>query len=668
MVSCGRSIAAISLLWAILSKQFIVSAMPIPPLFLATKKEFEEGGGQVITLQDNFRSREEVISAVNALFSEAMSAGLGDVTYDASQALGYGNKALYSASSDPRYELETYCYDKLENKPIAESEARIIANDILEKLASGFPVMDKESKSPRPCQMGDFAILISRKKDFPLYQRLFSEAKLSLSVSNDQDLSSQDVTLLMESFLRLGLALDQDPAVEKHCYASIMRSYLYGEKDPEIYEDIQSGSYHHSPLFESIRADLPSLRKASSFEAVRYFLDHFPFYEKLELIGDVVDNYEKLSSFLATARSRDHLGGSYADFLTYFDDLKTYDETLSLPEPQDDGDSIKLMSIHASKGLEYPIVYCPDLGAGVNTKNMAPAFNFSFDHGFVFPLTLGEGSPYGVLQPLVYNDELRSTLSEKMRLYYVALTRAKEKIILLERKRPKLTVYRVDALHLLKVSKKLDKDGKPTMVSALVSPKSFHEFNDLATIFAFHRVDKKVPEQLTPYQRKGTSEPAFALPEHRDILIPSKLVAPHRASKESLEPVDEGALLRGDILHRYLEVADFVSKDVSYIQDPSDRSIIAKVLSLPLFQRTTDATFLPEDAFYDEEQGVHGAMDLLILYPEKTVVVDYKTKEIDDPAYPKQLAIYRHYVEKTYARPCSTYLLSILGGYLKEVK
>jgi ATP-dependent exoDNAse (exonuclease V) beta subunit len=255
-----------------------------------------------------------------------------------------------------------------------------------------------------------------------------------------------------------------------------------------------------------------------------------------------------------------------------------------------------------------------------------------------------------------------------MRLYYVALTRAEEKVILLERKRPKLNVYRVDALHILKVKSTLDKKGKPALLSSLVSPKSFHEFNDLAAHFAFHRQEKKVPSQITPYLPKNSAKEDDTLPDYRKIALPPVLVEPLRASKQSLEPVDEGALLRGDVLHRYLEVADFKSKDVSYIADPNDRSLIAKVLSLPLFSRTSDATFLPEDSFYDEENDIHGAIDLLILYPEKAIVVDYKTKEIDDPAYPKQLAIYRHYVEKIYGKPCTTYLLSILGGYLKEVK
>jgi len=641
-----------------------------PSLFASLKKRFlSSGEGTLITLQDNFRSRKEVLEDINDIFSHAMSKALGEVTYDASEALGYGNRFLYEKSEDPRYHLETILYEKRDDLKMSECEARLIATDILQKVKTGFPlaaVNEGNEAVLRPCRFEDFAILIARKRDFPIYKRVFSEAKIPLDITADLDLANEDVSRLFLSFIALPLALDVDENRERHCYASIMRSYLYQEKDEDIYHDLTSGAYRNSPLFETLRSQKEEILRQENKKSVLFFFDTFPFFERLPFLGDVKENAEKLESFLFQAENFDRLGEDYKEFAGNFVAMKNYDVDLAIPALKATPASVRLMSVHASKGLEFPIVYVPDLSSKVNVKAIHTAFGYSPKQGFLIPLSLMEGNPYSILHYLHNEEEKEAELSERMRLYYVALTRAKEKLVLVERKEDNLEVVRLDPLHLLRIHSHPEKGEEDKTKGSIRPAESFLDFNRLSGLpFSFKETPVLDPLPLT--QGEGNFENENA-PERKQVsILPQE--APHiRASKTSLEPLDEGALSYGTALHRLLEVTDFRTKDTSFIKNAEDRSLIDKVLSLPLFSTLEKAMIYKEYAFYDEEKNLHGSIDLLLIYPEKAVIVDYKAKDIDDPHYREQLALYRSYIEKSFAKPVETYLLSIIGGELKKVE
>ena len=198
----------------------------------------------LIPLQTNYRSREEVLEDINAIFAGLMSEALGDVNYKSHQSLEYGN-ADFALSRGDEHHLTLLNYDKKAGLTSDECEARIIAEDIKEKIKDGYRVLahDKENKTAvRACEPQDFAILIARKKAFQTYAKVFAEAKIPLAISDEEDLSSQDVSALFLSCLRLPTVIDADTQAEKHCYASIMRSYLFEESDQAIFEAIHSGS------------------------------------------------------------------------------------------------------------------------------------------------------------------------------------------------------------------------------------------------------------------------------------------------------------------------------------------------------------------------------------------------------------------------------------------
>ena len=636
-----------------------------PALFLSFLERYRKGEGHLIILKDNFRSTEEVIGDINSLFKSIMSKELGGVTYDESQELAYGNAKLYSSVQLDAGHLETLSYVKDEDMNQAECEAKIIAADISKKLSDHFQVVASEGVL-RDAKPSDFAILISRKSNFNVFQKELGAAKIPVSATETKDLSSEDISRLLLSFLRLSKAIDVDEVGMKHCYMSIMRSYLYEKDDETIYKDIVSGAYKDSELFRKIRDDKAKLFHGSCYEGVSYFLDNFPFVERLYALGNLKDNFEKISSFLSEGKKEDKLGKSYEEFIEHFSLLKHYDESLKIPSPSDDGNSVHLMSIHASKGLQFGIVYCPDLDQKPK-KGKEAALSLDLKNGFLIPRTYGDGNPYSALHVLSSLENDEKTISEKARLYYVCLTRAEEKLILVKREKPGVNYSNLPGSKVLSSKETIDKDGKEGLTMSIHSPSSFFEFNLLASGFDFEEKGTQVVDP--PVYVAGTeSKKLIEAPELKKISILPKDNPFERASKLDVGLADEGALYRGNLLHHYLEVTDLKSKDVSFISSEKDREIIAKVLSLPIFQNLGNASTFKEEAFYDEDKSIHGVIDLLIVRDDSCEVIDYKSKDIDDPSYKKQLGIYKSYVEKVYKRNCRTYLLSILDATIKEVE
>lgn len=637
-----------------------------PDIFLRREERYRQSGiGQVIRLQDNYRSRGEIIADVNALFAHLMIPELGGVLYDQKQSLGHGNHDFDPSSGEDNH-LEIYSYLPQAGVGLAENEARIIGKDIQARLAAPQQVKKKRGTLCRNIACGDFAILISRKRDFPIYAKVFSALKIPLAISASEDLSSVDVSLVFLSALRLIDVIDKDETAMRHVYASIRRSYLYGDSDEAIYQAITSSSYRECDLFQAVRAHQAELISGGAEEAVSFLFALCPFIEELPRLGNVKSNYEKLHSFLLQAQLFDRLGNGFKGFLEHFADLKKYKTALAIEAGEEAGDAVHLMTVHAAKGLQYKVVYCPDLDARVNTDDATSSFLMSARNGFLLPQAEAEGNPLSLLHALEKKDATSAAISEWIRLLYVDVTRAEEKLVLILRKDPPFTYSRFDESHLLRYKTGVDKKGKETLDASFTSPRSFREC--LALSERVYRASSPEVEEPTPAKEKITRRKlALLAPLFHQVDFPAAPLPVVRASKRSLEPLNAGALAFGNRLHRLMELIDFSHPDTSFISDPREKAMIERVLALPLFRDVIQAQAYPEYAFADEVAHVHGSIDLLLVYPDKVVIVDYKSKDIDDPAYLLQLKVYRSYVERIFKKSVETVLLSLIDAREKRV-
>ena len=632
-----------------------------PSLFLSKYKDYQaHKGGTLYQLSANFRTRGPMLESINDMFDEIMTTEVGGVDYRNGHALAQGNKSYVEGSVDHHAVLVKY--GAVYNEDRGKTEAQLIAEDIQRKVAEKYQIFDKEKKVYRDCTYSDFAVLVDKRTELDAYKKVFSEYKIPFEASEKGERSEAEITIALKNLSRFAVIFEesgeQAEKEKKHLYVSLSRSFLLRSKDKEIFEGLKvNDKWKESPLYRFFFEHHKELLSANLEDALALFIEHFEIIEKLPLLGEVKENYELLDSFEHLAASMSKLGYKLKEFSEYFEQLEKYDESFNVAPSFSGNDVVRYLTIHQSKGLEYPIIYLPSLfhsfESQMNRKANNSAYKTSARFGLIIPSIQDEieaqngiedttqSTVYAFVEKLLAKKE---ALSEKMRLFYVALTRAKEGAYLYE----------------------MDKGDKP-----LVSdPRNAKRFDDFLDCYSNKKGTLKVEVTSGPTGHKGNGRSLagdFKPFEYHSISVTPKVKNVARASKEAHGLPDEGALRFGEKLHRLLELSDFASKDSSWIKEDAERKLIQGVLSLSLFEKAGEAKVYHEYAFHDEDNDLNGIIDLLLVYPDHIDLVDFKTSNIEDEAYVKQLDSYSEYLKKVFNKPIKRYLLSIVGQTFKEI-
>ena len=632
-----------------------------PSLFLSKYKDYQaHKGGTLYQLSANFRTRGPMLESINDMFDEIMTTEVGGVDYRNGHALAQGNKSYVEGSVDHQAVLVKY--GAVYNEDRGKTEAQLIAEDIQRKVAEKYQIFNKEKRLYRDCTYSDFAVLVDKRTELDAYKKVFSEYKIPFEASEKGERSEAEITIALKNLSRFAVIFEesgeQAEKEKKHLYVSLSRSFLLRSKDKEIFEGLKvNDKWKESPLYRFFFERHKELLSANLEDALALFIEHFEIIEKLPLLGEVKENYELLDSFEHLAASMSKLGYKLKEFSEYFEQLEKYDESFNVAPSFSGNDVVRYLTIHQSKGLEYPIIYLPSLfhsfESQMNRKANNSAYKTSARFGLIIPSIQDEieaqngiedttqSTVYAFVEKLLAKKE---ALSEKMRLFYVALTRAKEGAYLYE----------------------MDKGDKP-----LVSdPRNAKRFDDFLDCYSNKKGTIKVEVTSGPTGHKGNGRSLagdFKPFEYHSISVAPSVKNVARASKEAHGLPDEGALRFGEKLHRLLELSDFASKDSSWIKEDAERKLIQGVLSLSLFEKAGEAKVYHEYAFHDEDNDLNGIIDLLLVYPDHIDLVDFKTSNIEDEAYVKQLDSYSEYLKKVFNKPIKRYLLSIVGQTFKEI-
>ncbi len=418
----------------------------------------------VIDMNTNFRSRPEVLSGINYMFKQIMTNKYGGADYKASHLIEAGNKFYDRVGKNPGQSPISYLLYKedVNEKDRLEEEAHVIARDIISKINSKFKVMDFEKGSDgklipylRDCRFTDFCILMDRGGAFEKYSRVFSSYKLPLYIENDDDVTTNDMVLVMTNVLRLIKCIktgDLRSSTFEKALASVARSYIYGKKDQDLfemfkakeewnktqkelkkldptYEEPLEGPFGGNEIVTQIKKVILNNYNSSIYEIFEKICFELKFYERCLVIGDVESNHKYLDFFLEKFKTMSELDYSIDDFIIFMECVDEYNLKLKLSSQGSSLDSITIMNYHKSKGLEFNIVYYSGLKKQFNRQELKDKFGFSSEYGLITPsLILGKAP---ITQEL-YNDlEIEEDTSEKIRQFYVALTRAREEAIIL---------------------------------------------------------------------------------------------------------------------------------------------------------------------------------------------------------------------------------------------
>lgn len=473
-----------------------------PELFMKKYDSYslEESTTQRIDLHKNFRSREEVLTCTNDIFYKIMARSLGNVEYDAEAALYPGASYPVSADFIPEILLADSNDELLEDTELTDKktlEAKIVAEEI-KHLMKTQPVTDKAAGTLRAAHYSDIVILLRSLSGWAdsLVEVLNENGIPAHTVSSTGYFSTVEVQTVL-SMLRLLDNPRQDIPM-----AAVLRSPMAGLTDEELavlrLEDgsvpfheavleLAEGLYEEGGQIEisnseedqkqgrnadektenhiEITAHWKLLKFYKKYRQLRQLVPDTPIHELIEIILRETGYGHYVAAMPAGNRRTANLNmllekaaayekTSYKGlfhFVRYIDELQKYDVDFGEADMVGENeDVVRIMSIHKSKGLEFPIVIVSGMGKNFNKQDTRSKMVLHPELGIGLDYMDGKKrikSPTIAKKAIAKQIELEN-LGEELRVLYVALTRAKEKLILtgtLKDAAEKLEFYRQQA-------------------------------------------------------------------------------------------------------------------------------------------------------------------------------------------------------------------------------
>lgn len=441
-----------------------------------------------IYLNHNFRSRDNVIDGINDIFSPIMTEELGGVNYEKNSRLLLGNDK--NITTDPADNTEVIIVtDEKKDSESGNAEADYVAYHINKMIKSGYRVEN------RPCRAEDFAILLrSTSKKAPLFASTLSQYDIGSVTKNDGKLFSEPETVIMTDYLKViddpyndeslarllmsclfGFSAD-DMAAVRTCTAGFdvkgiceaseecrreLKAYAAHYKRKPLYSCVKKAvsgytvSEEYSPALSLLYKQQPSLFGAmkdsrciafekeldrlrgvmaasSPAQLIKHIYDTTSVADLLT-VGENAENRRiNLMGLLALAEEYDkyHSDGILSEFLRHTDEMERLEQGVEI-SAENVKNGVQIMSIHASKGLEFPIVFVCDCAKHFNTDDASKPAVLSEEYG-ICVADVNKAMMSKLPSPAYEKTAekiIEKLRSEEMRLLYVAATRAMYKLI-----------------------------------------------------------------------------------------------------------------------------------------------------------------------------------------------------------------------------------------------
>lgn len=606
-------------------------------------------GGTLLNLVDNYRSRHEIVDGVNAMLDTIMTPEFGGAHYKKDHRIGFGNKKFDEvAVANQNYELEVLRYERSEELKNEEIEAYLIGRDIISKINGGYLVFDKKLKKHRPVTFSDFVILTRKKPIMRTFIKVFNELQIPLVSADKLDAKESPILLTTLSALKLFNYIKEQRFDNEFriTFASFARSFVIEMKDQELYDYLvnRDEGFKTCAFFKTFETLVDELRFSPPSLILERIIDDFAILPKLVKLGNVEYNRTTLVTILEMMSNLETYDMDLSTIIQHFDLVYEEDEDFEVGANDSVDNAVKIMTIHASKGLEFPIVYFTNFKSQFNFSALRNKFIVSNQYGLILPYNAPK-----VTQSLSYRLNYRANvidlIGEEIRLLYVALTRPIEKMYILM-PQPK---------------------DEEKIIKEPIKCKSYIDLLSLSSYFLKRVKDVTLLRDLRAPALKSTSQGRFEL---KVLHLPQVIRSEKRASKVITRPSAEleEVLKLGVKYHKYLELVDFYTKDLSFIENVKERHVIEGVLSLDLFHDLSKAEIFREYRFFDEVSQVEAVIDLFIVRDDYIELIDYKLSSVEDVAYVAQLDFYAQYLFATFKRPVKIYLLSIFKKNYRFVK
>lgn len=620
-------------------------------------------GGIKIDLNKNFRSREEVINNINLLFDRIMDNDIGGADYSLSHRMIYGN-LMYKGDGDNKEDNNFSVYNYLNDTTFKnnEVEAFIIADDIKNKINSGYRAFGKDTNGVRKIKYSDFAILLDSSKSFDLYKKILEYNGIPTSIVKSVNLTDGEVVLVIKNIISFIIKINDNKIDNefKKLFISIGRSFLFNTDDNVLFDYFLNNNFKDSDIYKISYNITKRLDTISLEEIIDLIVDNFDFYNKLFLLGDYNANILRIQKLKEITNSLINLDYDIYDYQKYLDDIISNNLKLEYSVNDNSTDTVKIMTIHASKGLEFGVCYYGELYNRFNNSDAISKYSYDNKYGIILPYK--DKFLYNTIyHNLSYRDYVMENISERIRLFYVALTRAKEKMIFILPSNTKENNKSIGDIIDNSIRGKYNSFAS-IMYSLESITKDYYkniDINDINLSKDYNMIsNNNYKEHLKLINDKI---------EVNTTCIPSSIKENKTFSKKDIHIVtkeEEDKLLYGRLIHELFECTDFNNLD--NLSD-NNKKIIERFLEKV---DISHANIYKEYEFIYEEDNTtyHGIIDLMLEYQDNIKIIDYKLKNINDDAYIKQLNGYKNYIEKLFNKKTSIYLYSITLNTLEEIK
>ena len=604
-------------------------------------------GGIKIDLIKNFRSRKETLFNINEIFNLIMDDEIGNANYLKEHNMVYGNTSydLEDTKVNNNLEIYNYEYDKEDEYSREEKELFIVSEDINNKINNKYQVFDKKTGRLRNIKYSDICIITDRNKYLSTYRKILEYHGIPSVIYMDEVLTQDMVVLVVKNLIDLVWHVKNKNYDNKfrYVFTSVARSFLFSINDNTIYHILNDKDYFNNEIIKLCN-EIDINKPINNI--INDTINTFKVYEKLINLSDIEANIIKISNLIDIASSTSSLNYSIPDFINYLDEAIDNDLSVKYSLNTSGGDAVKIMNIHKSKGLEFSLCYFTGMHNKFTIKDISSKFLISEKYGIIMPYKEDDELKDTIIREIYTDNFFKEEVSEKLRLFYVALTRCREKMIIVTNLSNDNNGYNhiVPYIKRIKYRSFLDILNSISVIDKYVVNKSANYTHDYLKI------------KLKDIKESKSN----VIIDNRKINLNYELLENKHFSKDNNKFItneENRKMEYGTKIHEIFEYSDFFNPDNEYVK---------KLVSL-IPNNFINVYHEYEFSYQEDDKNYYGIIDLIIEYDNDLYIIDYKLKNIDDSEYQKQLSGYKKYIESVSDKKIKTYLYSVIDNEFREV-
>ena len=616
-----------------------------PTLFSNRIKDYQDNNnGKVIELDYNYRSRkEEVLDISNMIFENISKEDYLDISY-LNHKLKFGfSPYLEENSKENEFKIYTL------NKETINNQYKYVCEDIKRRILNKERIYDKKTHQFREIRLGDFLILAFKNKYLKLIQEELIKYNMPSKAYAVKSFTTTEEVKFLKNTLRVIDYMDKGE-IESSAFSgallSVLRSFVLNVNDDIICNYLLESRNTNNEeafkkvfpsLYETFNKFILLLHKKNAYYVLKEIITEFNVYTKLMQLSNYEEREVKINILLSKIKTLSNIGMRLRDIIDYFTYLKNNEIDIDIKQNDlDDLDYISILTIHKSKGLEKPVVYITDLFQG--NRKSKPIFKS--EYGIYF------NCEKRIIDRLSFEKENKDIKIEHLRVLYVALTRARESLVLI-----------------------FNEDVK----------KKYSELNYLSSFQELLMVNNDYEKYYKNIEITDEGLKNGYIPKEKVDIVYLTLkdfkkeeIVKEKASHDLYKIDDEilKSVETGTILHSYFEKVNFLNNDFEYeIKrfniDEDVKKYLYNFKNQEIFNTVSIREF-HELPFY--EDNISGVIDYILEKENEFLIIDFKMKKIEDIGYIKQLHTYKNYLKNRTKKEVKTYLYSIINNELRLIE